>query len=164
MKILIIEDDSVVAHWEALTLKNSDRLSVETFCVSSLAKAVDFMRTTPVDAVILDPGLPDNPGSTIAAVSTVLSREFPEVPIVVVTGRVWEPEVPNVEVVVRKPVKAEGLIEALLAAITDKAARKRFEPIKATLKELENSAAKATKENLQAGPEPRREAGVKDKS
>lgn len=127
MMILVVEDDPMVARWEREAIRLSDRISADTNQASSLAEALAYLRSRPVDAVILDPGLPDSHGQESV---DAIAKEWPTMPLVVVTGALLDFQDSPADETVKKPVKAPALIEALLNAISVRVTTKAVGPIK----------------------------------
>lgn len=83
LSLLIVEDNAVSAGFLKSMLEHSG-LPLETVSIAgTLAEAADRIRQEPPDAILLDLNLPDSQGpDTLERII----REFPEKPIIVVTG------------------------------------------------------------------------------
>ena len=84
LRLLIVEDDLRTAHSLRELLEESRNPRFQVQHVSSAAAAAETLRTSPIDIVILDLGLPD--ASDLQALVR-LEATVHEVPIIVLTGR-----------------------------------------------------------------------------
>lgn len=80
MRILVVEDDSGIAKSVVDAIEN---LGWEAQHVTSGAEALEDLRRSPFDCVVLDLGLPDLDGGEVVR----RTREFSHVPIVVASAR-----------------------------------------------------------------------------
>lgn len=84
-KILLVEDDAGMAALMELTINNETANSAFITKASSLKDSFDKQRSVAADVVLLDLNLPDSRGiDTLKS----FSREFPNVPIIVLTALV----------------------------------------------------------------------------
>lgn len=79
--VLIVEDDALIASSLERALSAQ---SYEVSVATTVAGAVTALSTRPPDLVLLDLGLPDGDGSTVA---NYAARHHPEVPVIVLTAR-----------------------------------------------------------------------------
>ena len=81
--ILLVEDSRSEGF---ITQRHLQRLDeeLEVMRAMSLAEALDILEHSPIDAILLDLGLPDSDGPN--SIRT-LNEEFPHIPIVVLSGR-----------------------------------------------------------------------------
>lgn len=82
-RILLVEDSPGDAKLIQFMLQDSQDECFEVHRVSLLAQALEYLRTKPADAVLLDLGLPDSQG-----VETFIEfqEKNPQVPVVVLSG------------------------------------------------------------------------------
>jgi CheY-like chemotaxis protein len=80
--VLVVEDEFLV---RATAVEALEELGYRTVQAASAAEALATLRAADgaIDAVLIDVGLPDGKGDTLAA---ELRRERPELPIVIATG------------------------------------------------------------------------------
>jgi PAS domain S-box-containing protein len=83
IKVLLVEDNPGDARLLQLTLSEVSSAHFDLTCVDMLHKAVESLSKEPFDAVLLDLSLPDSQGFDTF---TKLHGQFPEVPIVVLSG------------------------------------------------------------------------------
>jgi DNA-binding response OmpR family regulator len=85
--VLVVEDDALIASSleRALAVNGYDA----AVC-STVEAAISRIATSPPDLVLLDLGLPDGDGSTVA---TYVARHHPTVPVIVLTARSGEIDV-----------------------------------------------------------------------
>lgn len=110
--ILIVEDELLVRLFATDALED---VGFEVLQADDAGQALDIMRQGPVTAVIIDMGLPDQPGDQLAA---QLRQTHPTLPLLIASGRT-ERELrehfkndAHVQVLV-KPYTAPMLISAL---------------------------------------------------
>ena len=82
MKLILVEDNPADVRLIREMLKESDG-RYDLTVVGRLDKALEAMKESAPDAVLIDLGLPDSQG--IATVQAVLAAQ-PQIPIVVLTG------------------------------------------------------------------------------
>jgi PAS domain S-box-containing protein len=83
IKVLLVEDNPGDARLLQLTLSEVSSAHFDLTCVDLLSKAMENLSEQPFDAVLLDLSLPDSQGFDTF---TKLHEQFPEVPIVVLSG------------------------------------------------------------------------------
>jgi DNA-binding NarL/FixJ family response regulator len=84
LKILLLEDDAVDAHWVARCLKKVGQYSYSLHVLSAVDRVIAYMAEKPVDVVVMDLNLPDSQGwQTVKQVADA----SPGVPIVVLSGQ-----------------------------------------------------------------------------
>jgi signal transduction histidine kinase/DNA-binding response OmpR family regulator len=83
MKLLLVEDNPGDADLLREMLPETGTVQFEIDCVSRLSDALAYLKENEIELVLLDLGLPDSSG--ITSVRT-LKKEFPDTPIVVLTG------------------------------------------------------------------------------
>ncbi len=83
VRVLIVEDEPMVAEALKGLLCDPDRSEFSCSQAETLAECLSFLRRSPCDIVLLDLGLPDSRGLDTAA---VVRKEFPGLPILVLTG------------------------------------------------------------------------------
>lgn len=115
-RILLVEDDDLVAHGLTASLGS---MMLETRRVATGAAAVDAVETFRPDAVVLDYGLPDLPGTTVYK---LLRSRWPKLPIVFATGHadaaVVRSEIGSEAVeICFKPFDVARLLEAIVASM-----------------------------------------------
>jgi len=113
VRILVVEDDVELALAVATTLRREGH---EVSTAGDGASALRLAHRSPPDSVLLDLGLPDTDGYTIAR--TLRAGIVPtSVSIIVITGSRWgtaDADAAGVDLVLDKPVAAEhlgGLVE-----------------------------------------------------
>src|SRR5258705_9143489 len=82
-KVLLIEDNAELAQLISHMLGRGPVSFFTSVCLTRLAKALERLRLGDISAAVLDLGLPDSSG--LESLRTVRS-EFPELPVVVLTG------------------------------------------------------------------------------
>ena len=83
MKILLVEDNPGDARLTRELLKEVDTKQFEVVLANRLSAAIDLLKSSVVDAVLLDLGLPDSDGiDTFSA----LHASAPGVPMIVLSG------------------------------------------------------------------------------
>jgi len=83
IKVLLIEDDSVVAQLIKEMLDKHSKGSLNVYWEDNLRKGIDYLKKNNSNVVLLDLSLPDSKGlNTLSAVH----REAPYTPIVILTG------------------------------------------------------------------------------
>lgn len=87
LRILLIEDNPGDARLIEEMLKEATDFRFEVELADRLALGLDYLKHNPVDAVILDLGLPDSQGLSVLM---KLNEIKPEVPVIVLTGLVDE--------------------------------------------------------------------------
>ena len=118
LRLLVVDDV------EAVTTVLRDGLSElgqTVFTASSGKEAIEMFKTTPVDLVICDLGMPEMNGWQVASVIKSICREkaVPKTPFVLLTG--WGGQVEEdkmaaqngVDAVVEKPIDILGLLEVI---------------------------------------------------
>ncbi|MBN1506023.1 MAG: response regulator [Sedimentisphaerales bacterium] len=83
LRIAIVEDDSTTRIVVEQMLRKGPVDLLEVKCAGSLAAAVELLHECPYDVVLLDLNLPDSAGMDTLA---QITRRYPHLPIVVVTG------------------------------------------------------------------------------
>jgi PAS domain S-box-containing protein len=83
IKVLLVEDNPGDARLLQVTLSEVTSAHFDLTCVGLLRKAMESLSAQPFDAVLLDLSLPDSQGFDTF---TKLHKQFPEVPIVVLSG------------------------------------------------------------------------------
>ncbi len=97
------------------------QLGQTVFTASSGKEAIEIFKTTPVDLVICDLGMPEMNGWQVASVikSICSEKDVPKTPFVLLTG--WGAQVAEdkmaaqngVDAVVEKPIDILGLLEVI---------------------------------------------------
>jgi DNA-binding NtrC family response regulator len=83
MKILCVDDDQIILKFFQEAVKKLDMPNIELTLLDSGRKAVDTVRESPVDIVILDNKLPDMPGLEVLK---DIKRQRPLAEVLMVTG------------------------------------------------------------------------------
>jgi len=85
--VLVVEDDALIASSLARALTAND---YEARTVGTVATALEEIAARPPDLVLLDLGLPDGDGTSVA---TDLAAHHPEIPVIILTARDTEVDV-----------------------------------------------------------------------
>jgi PAS domain S-box-containing protein len=111
-RILLVDDDAGVRKTLAGLLRASGQDVLEA---GSGTEALDWLRTTPVDLVLTDLGMPDIPGWDVARAA---KARRPDVPVILLTG--WgdhagteAPRDTGVDRVLAKPVPRDALLTVI---------------------------------------------------
>lgn len=118
LRMLIVDDVEAVA---TVLRDGLSELGQMVFTASSGKEAIEIFKTTPVDLVLCDLGMPDMSGWQVASIVKSICREkgVPKTPFVLITGwgaQVGEDEMAaqsGVDAVVEKPIDILGLLEVI---------------------------------------------------
>ena len=118
LRLLIVDDVEAVA---TVLRDGLSELGQTVFTASSGKEAIEIFKTTPVDLVLCDLGMPDMNGWQVASVIKSICREkgMPKTPFVLITG--WGGQVAEdkmaaqsgVDAIVEKPIDILGLLEVI---------------------------------------------------
>ena len=116
--ILLIEDDADIRSSVAEFLQGEGYSVAEA---ASASRALDVLRTSRPDAIILDYALPDATDGAEFLVQKAKTMEVASIPVIVTTGYALPPEVHGAAAILPKPFDVDRLLELIrrLAPLPD---------------------------------------------
>jgi len=93
-----------------------DAKGFEFIGADNAAAAESLLRTKKIDLVILDHGLPETNGATLAK----QFKQIKDVPVLMLTGRVEAHQPPEVDLLLHKPQDPSSLVESIQKLIASK--------------------------------------------